>query len=258
MPYYNDYHHCQRCRLFLLTWHLVLLLPRSYCVWGFSSLIDIANMALKQSPSSTRFITNTMCPFAQKAWLALEVSKLPYEMEEISLYGRNGKPDWFLKLNPKGTVPVVVANGGAVVFPDSDVILDQFETKTNTTKAVLQGSVPLYPPADRQDVRTQIEEWRKRINAMLPDGKQAVLSGKLTSKLDQHLQGMEDAVIEPYLASQRCTTADCHAFPFVWRLAQEYSSEFPTQYPKLSKWLQFCAEQPSFATTIQSSWWWWW
>ena len=55
------------------------------------SLIDAANFAVRQSPASTRFITNKMCPFAQKAYIALEVSNAPYEMEEISLYGAGGK-----------------------------------------------------------------------------------------------------------------------------------------------------------------------
>jgi len=48
--------------------------------------------------------TPRKCPFAQKAWVALETSGCEYEMKEISLYGSGGKPDWFWKLNPRGTV----------------------------------------------------------------------------------------------------------------------------------------------------------
>jgi hypothetical protein len=57
-------------------------------------LEQAANFAVRQSPSSTRFVTNKMCPYAQKVWIALEVVKAPYDMEEISLYGPDGKPDW--------------------------------------------------------------------------------------------------------------------------------------------------------------------
>jgi len=49
-------------------------------------------------------------------------------MEEISLYGKNGKPDWFLELNPDGTVPVLECYGGAIILPDSDLILDNIGT----------------------------------------------------------------------------------------------------------------------------------
>jgi hypothetical protein len=55
---------------------------------------QIANFAVRQSPSSTRFVTNTKCPFAQKVWIALEVAQAPYDMEQVDLYGPNGKPDW--------------------------------------------------------------------------------------------------------------------------------------------------------------------
>ena len=230
---------------------LFLLLLPALCS-GLSSLIDMANMALKNSPSSQRFVTNKMCPYAQKVWCALEASQTPYEMEEISLYGMNGKPDWFLKLNPRGTVPVLVAHGGAAVYPDSDVVLDQYEAGN------LQGNTPIYPPPDREDVRQAIAEWRGRVNAMLPDGKAAVLSGKLSKRLDQHLQDMNNAVVGPFLASQRITTADCHAFPFLWRLAQEYPKAFASDYASLNEWLQHCESQPSFSRTVQSSWWWWW
>ena len=88
----------------------------------------MANFALRQSPSSTTFVTNRACPFAQKAWIALEACQAPFEMKEVSLYGNNGKPDWFLELNPAGTVPVLECFGGAVVLPDSDLILDQICT----------------------------------------------------------------------------------------------------------------------------------
>jgi hypothetical protein len=40
-----------------------------------------------------KFITNRMCPYAQKVWMALEVLEIPYTMIEIPLYGNDGKPD---------------------------------------------------------------------------------------------------------------------------------------------------------------------
>jgi len=69
--------------------------------------------------------TNKMCPFAQKAWIALEEKKathgLEFKLEEIGLYGSGGKPDWFLKLNPKGEVPVL-KHGDKVVVESDEII----------------------------------------------------------------------------------------------------------------------------------------
>jgi glutathione S-transferase len=51
------------------------------------------------------------------------------------------------------------------------------------------------------------------------------------------------------------TTADCHAFPFLWRIETEFGL---ADYPKLQSWLDRCSQQPAFQKTIQPSWWWWW
>lgn len=263
--------------LFLLCSVVASFPCRSCSCHALSSLLDAANMALQNSPSATKFVTNLQCPFAQKAWCALEASGVPYEMQEISLYGAGGKPAWFWKLNPAGTVPVLVTHGGAAVYPDSDAILNQFEVDPGTGNLMIpQGgttttTTPLYPPADRQDVRDAIATWRKRINQMLPVGKQAVLSGRgggggvPPKDLNKLLLEMNGAVVGPYLASQRLTTADCHAFPFLWRLAQEYPTAFESDYPSLTQWLDFVCQddketgKPSpLARTVQSRWWWWW
>jgi glutathione S-transferase len=211
---------------------------------ALSSIADSANMALKN-----KFVTNKMCPFAQKAWIALECSKAPYELEEISLYGSGGKPSWFLQLNPSGTVPVLVCNGGAVVLPDSDLILDALESGS-----AMPRSVDLLLPESDPGVAKSVKAWRSSINEMLPVGKRAVLSGA-TAPLLKLLQDMDANVVGPHLAGDQVTTADCHAFPFLWRIETEFGL---ADYPKLQSWLDMCSKQPAFQKTIQPSWCWWW
>jgi glutathione S-transferase len=209
-------------------------------------------MALQNnSPAATRLVTHKMCPFAQKAWIALECSEQPYELEEISLYGSGGKPSWFLQLNPSGTVPVLVCNGGArqVVLPDSDLILDAIESGS-----AMQGSVNLLLPENDSRFAESVKAWRNSINQLLPVGKKAVLSGA-TAPLLELLRDMDANVVGPYLAGDHVSTADCHAFPFLWRIETEFGL---ATYPKLQSWLDMCSKQPAFQKTIQPSWWWWW
>jgi glutathione S-transferase len=211
------------------------------------------SMALQNnSPAATRLVTHKCCPFAQKAWIALECSEQPYELEEISLYGSGGKPSWFLQLNPSGTVPVLVCNGGAVVIPDSDLILDAIERGSAMST---QGSVDLSLPENDPSLADSVKAWRNSINQMLPVGKKAVLSGA-TAPLLKLLQDMNANVVGPYLVGNQVTTADCHAFPFLWRIETEFG--LADDYPKLQSWLDVCSQQPAFQKTIQSSWWWWW
>jgi len=242
--------------------HLTELIP--LCVALRSSnnnknknVIDTANnnnnMALQNSPSSSiRLVTHKMCPFAQKAWIALECSQTPYELQEISLYGSGGKPSWFLKLNPQGTVPVLVCQGGAVVLPDSDLILDALEQGNS--------AIPCRRALASSDTERQqaVRAWRKWVNDMLPIGKKAVLSGN-TDALEQVLQSMDDCVQGPYLTGEEFTTADCQAFPFLWRLEQEFGLT-SLSAPALSRWVQHCSQNvPGVRKTLQSSsWWWWW
>jgi glutathione S-transferase len=185
---------------------------------------------------------------AQKVWIALEVAKTPYELEEVSLYGPGGKPDWFWDLNPDGTVPVLVCHGGAVIYPDSDLALDAIESgdalgeQTKSLAAVDKKTEQL------------VKEWRKSISSMLPIGKKAVLGGD-KGKLMTLLKEMDAKVQGPYLCGDEITSADCAAFPFLWRLDNEFGLK---GCENLRNWLQTCKKDEAFSKTVQSSWWWWW
>jgi glutathione S-transferase len=195
-----------------------------------------------------------MCPFAQKAWLALECSGCQYQLEEISLYGSGGKPSWFWELNPQGTVPVLVAGREGreepTILPDSDLILDEFEKENGSD---LNWKVSLLP--DDSSVRRRVCEWRKLVNTkLIPAGKKAVLGGSKDG-MRRVLQQMDGMLTTTYLAGDSVTTADCHVFPFLWRLHQEFGL---SDYPNLQRWVEQCQQQSAFRRTIQKAWWWWW
>lgn len=167
-------------------------------------------------------------------------------MEEISLYGVNGKPKWFMKLNPKGTVPVLTCNGDKVVLADSELILDYLQEGSADGDGSLCAS---------DDIKGAVSEWRDIISRRLaPVGKQAVLGGKRI-ELSNLMSELDAKMVGPFLCGEQVTVADCAAFPFIWRIDQEYGLG---NCEKLNKWLQNCMEIDAFKKTIQSSWWWWW
>jgi len=213
-----------------------------------------AAFSAKMPAPPARFITNKMCPFAQKSWVALECAEVPYRLEEVSLYGAGGKPDWFWELNPAGTVPVLVVSTGdgekQVVLPDSDDIITAIE------RGEIDGVAPALVAASKDN--PQVQEWRSLINRkLIPVGKQAVLGGSSNqkTKLNDLLQELEAKVAGPFLVGDSVTTADCHAFPFLWRIEQEFGL---ADCPALNGWLKRCQQEPAFRKTIQRSWWWWW
>lgn len=180
-----------------------------------------------------KLITHKMCPFAQKAWIGLEVCFIPYDFEEIPLYGANGKPDWFLALNPKGTVPTLV--DGTTVWTDSDDFLDYLE----------QGEGSCH------------HEWRYDLinKRLLPVAKQVVLEGNSMDELQSILKEIDKH--EVIQNTNDLSVAHCHAFPFLWRLDQDGRID-AARFPNIDNWLRSCEFQPEVVKTIQPEWWWWW
>ena len=134
-------------------------------------------------PSSAGGLTlysHVMCPFAQKAWIALNFAKVDYEIEQIDLYG--SKPSWFLKMNPKGQVPVLKV--GDEVITESEDILSFI------------GSDQLVDSRlEKPDHESDVLYWREIVDSRLKVvGKKAVLSraglGK-NSELGEILQEMD-------------------------------------------------------------------
>ena len=204
-----------------------------------------------KSSQEIELITNTWCPFAQKAWIALEASNAKYQMREVSLYGAGGKPDWFWELNPKGTVPVVVVNDGdkKTVLADSEDVLE----------AIMDGRIK----GDGNMISTKnemdaVRQWRQAISKqIIPVGKSAVLGGSKT-KLQSLLKELDSQVVGPYLTGKKFTVADAAALPFFWRLNNEYGL-CSKDTPNLKAWLDRCLQDESVVTTIPTSgWWWWW
>ncbi|XP_039145022.1 probable glutathione S-transferase DHAR2, chloroplastic [Dioscorea cayenensis subsp. rotundata] len=64
------------------------------------------------------------CPFSQRVLLTLEEKHLPYDLKLVDM---SNKPEWFLKISPKGQVPVIKLDEKWIA--DSDVITQSLEEK---------------------------------------------------------------------------------------------------------------------------------
>ena len=201
----------------------------------------------------------------------MEAAGVSYKFEQVSLYGSGGKPSWFMKLNPKGQVPVLVVNddndADKVVLADSDLILDEMgmvmesvssETQSNPSRQSL-----VTKPSDGEN--DKIDAFRTCLREFLPIGKSAVLGGdkkRMWSKLRELDALMDTNGQQTYIiaGTNNPTIADCAGFPFLWRIDQEFGSSSwkDNGCQNIPAWLDFCKSQPPFETSIQRSWWWWW
>lgn len=67
---------------------------------------------------SLKLVSFATCPYVQRSWIALELKAAVYDVVFIDL---KDKPDWFVAMNPRGKVPVLVVDDEHVVY-ESKVI----------------------------------------------------------------------------------------------------------------------------------------
>lgn len=108
--------------------------------------------------AALKLISHKLCPYVQRAVIALAEKGVPFERIDIDLAS---KPDWFLKLSPLGKVPVLVVTTekGEVALFESNVICEYIEET--------QGGAKLHP-ADALK-RAEHRAWMEFGSAILGD-----------------------------------------------------------------------------------------
>src|SRR5436305_15284199 len=70
-----------------------------------------------------KLISHKLCPYVQRAVIALTEKGVGFERIDIDLAN---KPDWFVAISPLGKTPVLLQVGEVPIF-ESAVILEYFE-----------------------------------------------------------------------------------------------------------------------------------
>ena len=175
-------------------------------------------------------ISYPLCPYVQRAAIALTEKNVPFRRTEIDLAD---KPDWFLELSPFGKTPVLVADGSSIF--ESAVILEYLEeTESN----------PLYPadPLERARHRGWIEMASVILNGIAglysAKGEQAFRAK--ASQLTERFWQVEDVLGGgPWFAGTRFGLVDA-AFAPVFRYFDSFDrlGDFGilAHKPKLAAW----------------------
>ncbi|HEY1982115.1 MAG TPA: glutathione S-transferase family protein, partial [Xanthobacteraceae bacterium] len=72
--------------------------------------------------AALQLISHKLCPYVQRAVIALTEKGVPFERVDIDLAN---KPDWFLTISPLRKTPVLMVGGDAIF--ESVVILEYLE-----------------------------------------------------------------------------------------------------------------------------------
>ncbi|KAF5467230.1 hypothetical protein F2P56_017077 [Juglans regia] len=141
------------------------------------------------------------CPFSQRVLLTLEEKKIPYKLHLINL---NGKPQWFLEVNPEGKVPIMKFD-------------DKWVSNSDDIVGILEERYPepsLTTPPEFASVGSKIfEAFVKFLKSKDPnDGSEQALLNELKA-LDEHLKAHG-----PYVAGEKITAVDLSLAPKLFHL----------------------------------------
>src|ERR1700693_2176709 len=135
-------------------------------------------------PAPLKLISHKLCPYVQRAVIALTEKGVGFERIDIDLAH---KPDWFLAISPLGKTPVLLV--GEVPIFESAVILEYLE---ETPPKPLHPADPL--------VRAEHRGWIEFGSAVLSDiagfystPDEAAFNAK-TSQLEQRFARLEARV----------------------------------------------------------------
>jgi glutathione S-transferase len=225
----------------------------------------MATKSLQSEPvwkSGLNYLSAWFCPFAQRTWITLEAKGVPYILHEVALkntstgqwFQIDEKPEWWLRLNPLGKVPVLVVkdDGGKVQSVYESNICNEFLEDWHK-------ATPLLPedPVARARARMLIDRFSSKYvptfySFLVRQDKQqqAECAKKLRAEAawlegEAHLSG-------PFFMGSDFSLVDAALAP--WFLRQHILEHYrgfslPRDTPRLHKWMDVIAAHPAVKAT---------
>lgn len=200
-------------------------------------------------------ITSEVCPFAQRAHMALIEKGLEFTVREVDLAN---KPAWFEEISPYSKVPVLKVDD-EVVWESS--IVNEFIDERFPDTPLMPGSPWLRAQAriwiDYCNMRW-VEDFYGLLSAGEPD-----LQGELRDKVIRDLvymetEGMAALSEGPYWLGASVSLVDLAYWPFFERfgmLSHYREVAIPDTCPRLRAWCVLMAERQSVRETMHEDSW---
>lgn len=189
-----------------------------------------------------KLISHKLCPYVQRAVIALTEKGVPFERIDIDLAD---KPGWFKVVSPLGKTPVLLV-GDTAIF-ESAVILEYLE----------DTQLPALHPADalaRADHRAWIEFGSAVLNdiaGLYSARDQAAFDAKVTALRDKFMR-IEARLKTPWFG-ERFSLVDA-VFGPVFRYCDAFDriGDFGilNALPKVAAWRAALAARPSIADAV--------
>jgi glutathione S-transferase len=196
--------------------------------------------------SRLKLISHKLCPYVQRAVIALTEKGTAFERVDIDLAN---KPDWFLKVSPLGKTPVLMVGEHAIF--ESAVILEYLEETQDR---------PLHPadPLQRAEHRAWIEFGSAVLNdiaGLYSAADEAAFKAKAT-QLEARFARLEARVVAaPWFDGETFSLVDA-VFGPVFRYFDVFDEigDFGilAGKPKLARWRKGLAARPSVRSAVSA------
>jgi glutathione S-transferase len=184
------------------------------------------------------------CPYAMRARMALRYSGVPVNIVEVSL---KAKPAEMLAISPKGTVPVLDANGR--VIDESLEIMHWALAQHDPQGWLLGGDPRIAELIEANDQVFKVQLNRYKYAERYPEQPMQVYRAEgalFLQRLDELLTQRD------YLLADHLSLADVALLPFVRQFAHVDREWFAqTPYVRLQAWLQRLLESELFTAIMK-------
>jgi glutathione S-transferase len=194
-------------------------------------------------------ISHKLCPYVQRAVIALNEKGVPFERVDIDLAN---KPDWFLKISPLGKVPVLVVRSdeAEVALFESKVICEYIEDT--------QAGAKLHPRDALQ--RAQHRAWMEFGSTILSElwglettGDPAIFESKRATVAAKFARVEEALGSGPFFAGEQFSLVDA-VFAPIFRYFDVFDTLIDlsvfAKAPKVRAWRAELAKRPSVRTAV--------
>jgi glutathione S-transferase len=184
------------------------------------------------------------CPYAMRARMALRYSGVPVEIVEVSL---KAKPAEMLAISPKGTVPVLDADGRVI---DESLEIMRWALAQNDPQGwLLDGDSRIAELIEANDQGFKVDLNRYKYAERYPEQPMEVYRAQGAVFL-QRLEGLLQD--RDYLLADHPSLADIALLPFVRQFAHVDREWFAqTPYPRLQAWLHNFLESDLFTSIMK-------
>ena len=184
------------------------------------------------------------CPYAMRARMALRYSGVPVDIIEVSL---KAKPAEMLAISPKGTVPVLDAEGRVI---DESLEIMRWALAQNDPQGwLLDGDSRIAELIEANDQGFKVDLNRYKYAERYPEQPMEVYRAQGSVFL-QRLEGLLQD--RDYLLADHPSLADIALLPFVRQFAHVDREWFAqTPYPRLQAWLHNFLESDLFTSIMK-------